>query len=254
MITVLPCVDHLIGYKCLRYLLNLEEKGQIHIPYVITTENNKKGWWPSVNSLNLAKDILLFEDLRDLTNLERPDYLLLLSWKHILSDEWIAFPKMQTINLHYSLLPKNKGSYPVNWSIINNESFTGISYHLVNQNIDSGGLLIQRKIKISLKETTFSLLQKLDSWAYLCFIELMDKICSGQELIIITNNNMEGSSHSRRDFDKIKKLQLTEKGSFLDFFNLLRGLSFQKDKPICYIEDENSGKKYGISINIKELE
>ena len=62
-------------------------------------------------------------------------------------------PPMGTINLHGSLLPQYRGAAPINWAIINGEKETGVTTFKLQQEIDTGNILLQKKIEISETET-----------------------------------------------------------------------------------------------------
>jgi methionyl-tRNA formyltransferase len=64
-----------------------------------------------------------------------------------------SMPKMGTMNLHGSLLPKYRGAAPINWAIIQGEKETGVSTFLLQHEIDTGDLLFQRTMPIGENET-----------------------------------------------------------------------------------------------------
>jgi methionyl-tRNA formyltransferase len=63
-----------------------------------------------------------------------------------------SMPPMGTINLHASLLPQYRGAAPINWAIINGEKETGVTTFKLQQEIDTGNILLQEKIKIGDEE------------------------------------------------------------------------------------------------------
>lgn len=70
-------------------------------------------------------------------------------------------PPLGTINLHASLLPQYRGAAPINWTIINGEKETGVTTFKLQQEIDTGNILLQEKIKISDNETAGTLHDKM---------------------------------------------------------------------------------------------
>ena len=60
---------------------------------------------------------------------------------------------MGTINLHGSLLPQYRGAAPINWAIINGEKETGVTTFKLQHEIDTGNILLQKKIEIGDEET-----------------------------------------------------------------------------------------------------
>ena len=60
-----------------------------------------------------------------------PDIIVVVAFRMIPKSIW-QIPKYGTINLHASLLPNYRGSAPINWAIINNENFTGVTLSLIH--------------------------------------------------------------------------------------------------------------------------
>ena len=61
----------------------------------------------------------------------------------------INLAKKGCINLHTALLPKYRGLMPSFWVLKNNEEFTGVSVFFVDEGIDSGPIIVQKKVKIN---------------------------------------------------------------------------------------------------------
>ncbi|UCF65969.1 MAG: methionyl-tRNA formyltransferase [bacterium] len=79
----------------------------------------------------------------------------------ILPEAVFNMPPFGTINIHPSLLPKYRGAAPINWTIINGESETGITIMQISKGIDAGGILLQQQMKIYPDETAGSLHDRL---------------------------------------------------------------------------------------------
>lgn len=77
----------------------------------------------------------------------KPDFIIVVAFRMIPKCIW-QIPKYGTINLHASLLPDYRGSAPINWVLINNEKETGVTTFFIDEKIDTGDILIQKKIKI----------------------------------------------------------------------------------------------------------
>jgi len=70
-------------------------------------------------------------------------------------------PPMGTINVHASLLPQYRGAAPINWAIINGEKETGVTTFKLQQQIDTGNILLQEKTPIGENETAGELYDRL---------------------------------------------------------------------------------------------
>lgn len=92
----------------------------------------------SVNSKAFRNEILKLN----------PDIILVGSWSEKFKKPIIELPKIGTINCHPSLLPKYRGPNPYIRVIMNGEKETGITFHLMDENLDTGPILMQKKINI----------------------------------------------------------------------------------------------------------
>jgi methionyl-tRNA formyltransferase len=70
-------------------------------------------------------------------------------------------PPMGTVNVHASLLPQYRGAAPINWAIINGEKETGVTTFRLKHEIDTGDILLQKKVVIEPEDNIGSLYQKL---------------------------------------------------------------------------------------------
>lgn len=88
------------------------------------------------------------------------DVILSINYLFLIEKDIVEFPSKYCINIHGSLLPKYRGRTPHVWSIINNEKYTGVTAHLIDENCDTGAIVKQEKIEISEFDTGASLLEK----------------------------------------------------------------------------------------------
>ena len=82
-----------------------------------------------------------------------PDIILVGSWGERIKKEIYDIPKIAAINAHPSLLPKYRGPNPYYWTIRNQEQSTGVSFHLIDGDYDTGAILAQEEIKIYPSDT-----------------------------------------------------------------------------------------------------
>ena len=74
-----------------------------------------------------------------------PDLCVTAAFGHILSQEVLDIPRLGTVNVHASLLPKYRGSAPVNWALINGETVTGVTTMMTDKGMDTGDTLSTRR-------------------------------------------------------------------------------------------------------------
>ena len=87
--------------------------------------------------------------------------VFLAGFMKILSRNFIVKFTGKILNIHPSLLPKYKGLNTHQRALNNNEKYSGCTVHFVNSNLDSGKIILQKKVKISKNETKDSLAKKV---------------------------------------------------------------------------------------------
>ena len=104
------------------------------------------------------------------------------------------------VNIHGSLLPKYRGRTPHVWAIINNESETGVTAHLIDDGCDTGDIIIQKEVKIDINDTGADILAKFKK----LYIPLVDEILTDFERGSITpspQNNNNATFFGKRTSD-----------------------------------------------------
>lgn len=101
------------------------------------------------------------------------DYFFSILNETILSQEILSLPKQGCINLHDSLLPRYAGMNAVPWAILQAETTHGVTWHIMEQDIDTGDILSQQAFSISPQETSLSLYIKCYEYAIFTFKKLI---------------------------------------------------------------------------------
>ena len=91
----------------------------------------------------------------------KPDLMIVVAFRMLPKSIW-SIPAHGTFNLHASLLPEYRGAAPINWVIINQEKFTGVTTFLINDKIDAGAILLQEKVEIEEKQN-LEIMKKSDN-------------------------------------------------------------------------------------------
>jgi methionyl-tRNA formyltransferase len=89
------------------------------------------------------------------------DVAVVVAYGRILPAEYLSTPRRGCINVHFSLLPLYRGAAPVNWAIVNGERKTGVTTMFIEEELDSGPILLQRETQIHEKETASELMTRL---------------------------------------------------------------------------------------------
>lgn len=109
-----------------------------------------------------------------------PDLIVVAAFGQILSQRILNLTKKGAINVHASLLPKYRGAAPINWAIIQGEKETGITTMLMDNGLDTGDILMQRKIDILPEENAGSLHDRLVQLGAETMIETIGKWKKGE--------------------------------------------------------------------------
>ena len=89
------------------------------------------------------------------------DIFIVAAYGQILPQKVLDIPKYGCINIHASLLPRYRGAAPIQWSIINGETSTGVTTMQMNAGLDTGDMLIKEEVKIAPDDTGETLHDKL---------------------------------------------------------------------------------------------
>ena len=131
-------------------------------------------------ALELGLNVLQYEKisrdgLQDIKNLN-PDIMVTCAFGQILSRDLLAVPKYGVINEHASLLPKYRGSSPIQWCVINGEKETGVTIMQTAYEVDSGDILFADKTAIAEDETAGELFDRLSLLASDSILKALDLI------------------------------------------------------------------------------
>ena len=91
----------------------------------------------------------------------KPDVIVVTAYGRILKKELLDIPKYGCINVHASLLPRWRGAAPIQWSIIEGDRETGVTAMQMSEGLDTGDILLSRKLTPAADETGGSLFDKL---------------------------------------------------------------------------------------------
>lgn len=137
----------------------------------------------SANSAEFKKEILKLN----------ADIVLVGSWGEKLKKPIIDLPKIATINVHPSLLPKYRGPNPYLQAIKHMETQSGVTFHLMDENYDTGAILLQKTIPIGQTETGKELREKAAKTARTAVKELLNELDT--EIIIPVKQDESKSSY-----------------------------------------------------------
>ena len=141
---------------------------------------------PPVKQVALAHGTPVFQPrtLRDggeNANLQAlaPDLIVVVAYGCILPQAVLDIPKFGCINLHVSLLPKYRGSAPVQWAVLNGDTETGVSIQQMDAGLDTGDVLVCEKVAIGPEETSGELFDRVTAVGARVLCETLPRIAAG---------------------------------------------------------------------------
>ena len=163
---------------------SLIRKSPININFVISDKNKAEGL-NYARKFNLKKKIYNFknrglDEKKILVDLKKYKIKLvcLAGFMKILSKDFIKKFNGKIINIHPSLLPKYKGLKTHERALKNKEKFSGCTVHYVSPKLDSGKIILQKKVKISKNDTVNTLAKKILKKEHKLFPEAIKKVIS----------------------------------------------------------------------------
>ena len=165
---------HDVGVRCLKALL----ARRVDVALVVTHDDRpgEEIWFDSMRRTAedyripvIAPDDPNTPEVLDRVREARPDFLFSFYYRSMLGAPLLAVPARGAYNMHGSLLPKYRGRVPVNWAIIEGETETGATLHVMNEKPDNGAIVDQFAVPILPDDTAR---------------EVFDKVCVAAELVL----------------------------------------------------------------------
>lgn len=126
----------------------------------------------------LQPEKLKNEEFLDALRALHADLQIVVAFRMLPEVVW-AMPPLGTFNLHGSLLPQYRGAAPINWAIINGEQETGVTTFFLQQEIDTGDLILQKRTPITDGDNAGTIHDRLMSIGAAAVVETVDCIIAG---------------------------------------------------------------------------
>ena len=139
----------------LESLRKLYEKGY-NVTAVVTRSDKQQGRkmelvMPPVKEFALQKGLGVYQpeslkngELKEALDKEKPDLIVVVAYGKILPKYVLDYPKYGCINLHGSILPKLRGSAPIQWSVIGGDEYAGATTMYMDEGLDTGDIINKR--------------------------------------------------------------------------------------------------------------
>ncbi len=151
----------------------------------------------------------------------KPDLMITAAFGQILSKENLESAPLGCINVHGSLLPKYRGSSPIQWAVINGEKITGITTMYTDVGVDCGDIILKKELSIGEDETAGELFDRLSILGADALIETLKLFENGK--IKRTPQNHEEATHFPMLEKSMGRIDFSKKSS--EIKNLVRGMN-----------------------------
>ena len=148
----------------------------------------------------------------------KPDVIIVVAYGKILPREILEIPQYGCINVHGSLLPKYRGAAPIQWALMNGEASTGITTMKMDENLDTGDILLQRETEIDRDTTLDELRDRLKEIG----ADVLRETINDLHVITPQKQQLSIATYSRIITREIQKISWQK--SAWEIHNLIRAL------------------------------
>ena len=172
------------------------------------------------------------------------DLQIVVAFRMLPESVW-NMPRMGTVNLHGSLLPQYRGAAPINWAVINGEHETGVTTFQLQQDIDTGSILLQDRFPIADTDTAGDVHDRMKVIGAQLLVKTINGLAAGT-LAATPQQNPADLKHAPKIFTETCRIDWNK--STAEIYNLIRGLS-----PFPAAFTELDGKTLKVFRSEKEL-
>ena len=155
----------------------------------------------------------------------KPDLFAVVAFRMLPKVVW-EIPKLGTFNLHAALLPQYRGAAPINWAVINGEKTTGVTTFMIDEGMDTGGIMYRYDCKIGPEETAGDVHDKLMEIGAKLVVNTVEAIIDRNVELRVQKSFIQGSEILHPAPKLTRELcHIDWNGRTKDIYNLIRGLS-----------------------------
>lgn len=154
------------GHRLLEALLRSRHEVVLTVTHPPSDDAYETIWTESVQELAERQDIPVLVKSQPDEETERrvrevaADVLVACNWPTWIPPRIFAAPRLGTLNVHDSLLPKYAGFAPLNWALINGETEVGVTAHVMDEELDRGEIILQERVAVASTDTGGDLFHK----------------------------------------------------------------------------------------------
>ena len=155
----------------------------------------------------------------------KADLFVVVAFRMLPKVVW-SMPKLGTFNLHAALLPQYRGAAPINWAVINGDKTTGVTTFMIDDGMDTGGIMYRYDCRIEPDETVGEVHDKLMDLGSKLVVNTVEAIIENNVELRVQRSFIQGSEILRPAPKITRELcHVDWNGKVKDIYNLIRGLS-----------------------------
>ena len=155
----------------------------------------------------------------------KADLFVVVAFRMLPKVVW-EMPKLGTFNLHAALLPQYRGAAPINWAVINGDKTTGVTTFMIDDGMDTGGIMYRYDCHIEPDETVGEVHDKLMELGSKLVVNTVEAIIENNVELRVQKSFIQGSEILRPAPKLTRELcHIDWNGKTSDIYNLIRGLS-----------------------------
>lgn len=180
------------------------------------------------------------DQVEEILSALNPDLIVVVAYGKILPKYVLDFPRFGCINVHGSILPKYRGAAPIQWSVINGDSTTGVTTMYMDEGMDTGDMITKAEIIIDPLDTYGTLHDKLMVLGANTLVKDLDRLLENDGVLESTKQSEEYTIAPMLEKDNTK-LDFTKDVNSI--INLVRGTN-PFPSAWCKIDEEKTYKIY----------
>jgi lipopolysaccharide export system permease protein len=155
----------------------------------------------------------------------KPDLFAVVAFRMLPKVVW-EIPKLGTFNLHAALLPQYRGAAPINWAVINGEKTTGVTTFMIDEGMDTGGIMYRYDCRIEPEDTAGDVHDKLMEIGAKLVVNTVEAIIDRNVELRVQKSFIQGSEILHPAPKLTRELcHIDWDGKTRNIYNLIRGLS-----------------------------
>jgi len=182
-----------------------------------------------VKEFAIQKDIPVYQPEKVKNNTEfieqiaklKPDVICVVAYGKILPKEILEIPRLGSINVHGSLLPKYRGAAPIQWAVLNGDKVTGITTMYMGEGMDTGDMILKQEVEIGEDETTGELWNRLSKIGGELLVKTLEQVENGTAPREKQGDDFSLAPMLNKEMSKID----WETKTAVEIKNLVRGLN-----------------------------